>query len=251
MPPPKLSLRQSIRDIKQYIANITVPQPKAETIAWIPTDPDSEDYCDFDWRGYAAGFGHPSDDVANPLWQLRNTSPSTRFAGSPASYGSFNAEKNVTVLLFGDVYASGLISLAEPTAASDARSAVSLYQLTHRFEPKRSHGLRGLCIVAVAIEPAEGGDDELDHWYRDEHLELLAKVPIYLRTSRYKLLRPSRSLGRHLPPSHLALHEYTSSKELLNYALQHGPLAPETEQSKRVLGGAKHVERTVWDVMVP
>ncbi|OQN99438.1 hypothetical protein B0A48_14415 [Cryoendolithus antarcticus] len=227
MPPPKLRLRQSIRDIKQYIANIIVPQPKVETIAWVPTDPDSEGQCDFDWKG-----------------------PSTRFAGGYATYRSFNADKNVTVLLFGDVYASGHISLAEPTAGSDARSAVSLYQLTHRFEPKRSHGLRGLCIVAVAIEPAEGGDDELDHWYRNEHLELLAKVPIYLRTSRYKLLRPSGSLGRHLPPSHLALHEYTSSKELLNYALQHGPLAPETEQSKRVLGSAKHVERTVWDVMV-
>nr|OQO31211.1 hypothetical protein B0A51_02051 [Rachicladosporium sp. CCFEE 5018] len=250
MPPTKLRLRQSIRDIKRYIANIIVPQPKVETIAWIPTDPDSEGQCDFDWKGYAAGFGQPSDDDANPLWQLRNTSPSTRFAGGHATYRSFNADKNVTVLLFGDVYASGLISLAEPTAGSDARSAICLYQLTHKFEPKRSHEFRGHCIVAVAIEPADGGDDELDHWYRNEHLEILAKVPIYLRTSRYKLLRPSGSLGRHLPPSHLALHEYTSSEELLNYALQHGPLAPETEQSKRVLGGAKHVERTVWDVMV-
>ncbi|OQO00367.1 hypothetical protein B0A48_13715 [Cryoendolithus antarcticus] len=244
-------MRQSIQDLKQYLANVIIPQSPPETIAWISTDPDSQGKCDFDWKGYAVGFADSSDHGPNPLWQLRNTSPSTRFAGSHAGYRSFNVDKKVTVLVFGDVHASGLIALAESTVGSDARSAVSLYQLTHKFEPKRSQGLHGLCIVAVAIEPAEDGNDELDHWYRNEHLDLLAKVPIYLRTSRYTLLRPSENPARDLPPSHLALHEYTSSKDLLNYALQHGPLAPETEQSKRALGGAKHVERTVWEVIVP
>ncbi|KAK6419329.1 hypothetical protein LTR95_017069 [Oleoguttula sp. CCFEE 5521] len=212
-------MRQSIQDIKQYIANIITPQSRIETIAWIPTEFDSDNRCDFDWKGYAAGFANASDHNRNPLWQLRNTSPSTRFAGGHGSYRSFNVDKNV--------------------------------MLTHKFEPKRSRGIRGLCIVAVAIEPALDGNDELDHWYRDEHLELLTKVPVYLRTSRYTLLRPSGSPAQHLPPSHLALHEYISSKELLKYALQHGPLAPETERSKRIFGGAKHVERTVWNVAAP
>lgn len=126
------------------------------------------------------------------------------------------------------------------------------YSLIQDFSPPRPNGTpkSGSCIVAVAIEPADGADDLLDSWYREEHLGLLAKNPIFIRCTRYKLLPPS--MGQkpgHGAPRFLALHEYESTEALLNLAIEKGgALAPETEWSHKILSKAKQVERTIWDV---
>jgi len=46
----------------------------------------------------------------------------------------------------------------------------------------------------------------------------------------------------------LALHEYESHQALLDHAIEHGQMVPETAMSKRILGRALKIERAIWVV---
>ena len=54
--------------------------------------------------------------------------------------------------------------------------------------------------------------------------------------------------GEDQAPRFLALHEYESHQALLDHALEHGQLVPETAMAKKILEGARKVERAIWEV---
>ena len=122
------------------------------------------------------------------------------------------------------------------------------YELVQRFEGRRGARVKGSCVVAVFIDPADGTEDDVDQWYRQEHLALIAASPVHIRTTRYRtrsgLVHGAYDDG----PTLLALHECTSAEALLDYAIKHGAIVPETPWGKRVFGGAKSVQRSVWDI---
>lgn len=121
------------------------------------------------------------------------------------------------------------------------------YELVQRYEPRRKNKSRAQCIVAVNIDPAEGQDEDIDAWYRKEHLDALAENPIFMRATRYKLIPDGLGVySTNTASKWLALHEYESAESLLRLAIEKGSLAPETEWTKRVLGNAREVERTIW-----
>ena len=60
---------------------------------------------------------------------------------------------------------------------------------------------RGHTIICVAMEPAEGQDEDFDEWYRKQHLDMLAMCRGYRRTTRYRRVDSEK-------PRYLALHEY-------------------------------------------
>lgn len=132
------------------------------------------------------------------------------------------------------------------------------YDLIQHFEPPKLKGrpTQGKCIVAVGIEPADGGDEALDRWYRSEQLDLMAENPIFVRCTRYRLIGPHQAdheaeVGRsdeEQAPRFLALHEYESYQALLDYAIEHGQLVPETVMSKEILDSARKIERSIWEV---
>lgn len=137
------------------------------------------------------------------------------------------------------------------------------YELIQHFEPPKLKGrpTRGKCVVAVGIEPACGGEDALDRWYRSEQLDLMAENPIFVRCTRYRLLGPKETdrsesvdgdaangSSEDEAPRFLALHEYESHQALLNYAIEHGQMVPETAMSKKILGCARKIERAIWEV---
>lgn len=64
----------------------------------------------------------------------------------------------------------------------------------------------GNVIVAVFLDLHEGADkkEQLDKWYREEHIEMLSKVPGWLRTRRFV----TSSIDPKAPVEYLALHEY-------------------------------------------
>jgi hypothetical protein len=116
-------------------------------------------------------------------------------------------------------------------------------------------------VVAIGIEPAIGGEEALDRWYRSEQLELMARNPIFVRCTRYRLLGPKRrgsetsedgevanGAGEDEAPRFLALHEYESHQALLDHAIEFGQMIPETPMSKRILESARKIERAIWEV---
>jgi pimeloyl-ACP methyl ester carboxylesterase len=70
----------------------------------------------------------------------------------------------------------------------------------------------GNVIVAVFLSLHEGAGmkEELDKWYREEHIELLSKVPGWLRTRRFV----TSSIDPKAPIEYLALHEYAPKNGL-------------------------------------
>jgi hypothetical protein len=90
------------------------------------------------------------------------------------------------------------------------------------------------------MSPAPGADDDLDAWYRQEHLAAIAKCTGYRRTRRYKLAIAMQTAmqamlprnAKEIPPTWLALYEFDGeafpSEELKTV---------ETEWAKTVLGG--------------
>ncbi|TKA74538.1 hypothetical protein B0A49_02989 [Cryomyces minteri] len=57
-------------------------------------------------------------------------------------------------------------------------------------------------VISADFTPAEGGENDFDPWYRQEHLHKLAKCPGYRQTRRSEKKRLLE------PPMFLALHEF-------------------------------------------
>ncbi|EMC97611.1 hypothetical protein BAUCODRAFT_23873 [Baudoinia panamericana UAMH 10762] len=121
------------------------------------------------------------------------------------------------------------------------------YELIQRFEGKKGAKVKGNCIVAVLIEPGDGQGEEIEQWYQKENLALLARIPPFIRTTRYRsrsgLVHGANDHG----PTLLSLHEYTTHRSLLDHTIQFGPVI-DTPWAKRIFAAAKSVERTIWDV---
>lgn len=116
---------------------------------------------------------------------------------------------------------------------------VSAWSKIQTFEGASKSGHdRGQTLVAVFIEPAD--EDDLDAWYRKQHLDMLSMCRGYRRSTRY---RRAGDDG----PKFLALHEYACAAEEL--PVEQIRQVRETEWSRDVLGKAKVFEREVWELV--
>lgn len=85
-------------------------------------------------------------------------------------------------------------------------------------------------------------DEDLDDWYRGEHVRTISQCPNYRRTRRYKLVSRSvlSSFERTTPPgpTWLSLHEFDGDvlpwKELA--------ATDETEWAKKVVPGIRDID---------
>lgn len=97
-------------------------------------------------------------------------------------------------------------------------------------------------VISAALEPPVDAVEDFDRWYREEHLDVLARAPGYVGTRRYELVNGTtlNEFERIEPgaPKYLALHEFEAEelpwKEL--------GASAETEWAKRVMGGLVKVE---------
>lgn len=159
-----------------------------------------------------------------------------------------------------------LLKSSDYTGEGDHRERLvhwrlSSHSLAQVFEPKRSKGVIGSCLVTVLIylSKAQASDVEqsadIEAWYRKEQLPLLGKHSPHLFLSSRRYTGRRRSSARRGTDSQgeaaamLAVHEYVSVDALLRYSLDHGQVVEETEWSRRVLGRAEKVERAVWEVV--
>jgi hypothetical protein len=40
-------------------------------------------------------------------------------------------------------------------------------------------------LISAALQPKDGGDEDFERWYREEHLKVLSECPGYRRSRRY------------------------------------------------------------------
>jgi pimeloyl-ACP methyl ester carboxylesterase len=81
-----------------------------------------------------------------------------------------------------------------------------------KLEEVTSNEGQGNVMVAVFVDLQPGAERkaELDAWYREEHIDMLSKVPGWLRTRRFV----TSSIDPNTPVEYLALHEYAPQNGL-------------------------------------
>ncbi|KAK3049654.1 hypothetical protein LTR09_009076 [Extremus antarcticus] len=91
-------------------------------------------------------------------------------------------------------------SLTQDNGDFDAR----YYKLFQEYDPKSTGEKLSPYILCVYMNPSD--EEDFEKWYREEHLGLLAKLPGYRRSLRYKLDRPN-PLSQDGTQPYLAIHE--------------------------------------------
>ncbi|KAI9813064.1 MAG: hypothetical protein M1827_004284 [Pycnora praestabilis] len=125
---------------------------------------------------------------------------------------------------------------------------VRVYEHLQSFERPNAKPGRALCLMSAAIEPAEGGDEEFDEFYRKQHLDMLAMCDGYRKTTRYKLVSqqfvgPSADTTKNVEtPRFLALHEFESPNLPMDQINQ----TASTEWAKKILGSVKIMQAPLF-----
>ncbi|KAL9097301.1 MAG: hypothetical protein Q9165_000728 [Trypethelium subeluteriae] len=80
-----------------------------------------------------------------------------------------------------------------------------IYKLIQDYDPDKVGEVPSPCILTVELQPID--EEDYDRFYREEHLDLLHKVPGFRRSQRYVLgQRTKFTQGE--PPKFLAIHEF-------------------------------------------
>jgi len=89
----------------------------------------------------------------------------------------------------------------------------------------------GFMLVAVQLTPrdTENGEDpeeQIRKWYEEEHIDMLSKVPGWLRSRLFK----TSSLENDKPTRFLALHDYAKNKKIEGPELKAATSTPRTKE---------------------
>jgi len=98
------------------------------------------------------------------------------------------------------------------------------------------------------MEAKDGYADDLDAWYKEEHLEQMSREPGYQRARRYKLVFQVQAKDKpnaEEATSGLALYDFDeSAKEHLGMDVK--PLDPMTDWTKRCIANTKKIEAGIY-----
>lgn len=94
------------------------------------------------------------------------------------------------------------------------------------------------------MEPGEGGEADLDAWYREEHNQQMSEQPGWKRTTRFNLLFQQRNDAKESQRlSFLAIHEFGEGHKI---GKDVEPLDPITDWTKKAMSEAKSIEAAVY-----
>jgi hypothetical protein len=99
-------------------------------------------------------------------------------------------------------------------------------------------------ILLAMMQPAQGGESELDAWYRDEHNQQMSEQPGWWRTTRYNLLYQGSSISQkseELP--FLAIHEFGEDNQL---GKDVKALEPVSDWTKKLMSEAISIDAAIY-----
>ncbi|KAK5946630.1 hypothetical protein PMZ80_000773 [Knufia obscura] len=129
-----------------------------------------------------------------------------------------------------------------PSIAENGDFDARVYNLIQEFDPKGTGETPAPFIVTVEMNPAN--IDDFEKWYREEHLDMLAKMPGYRRSLRYRLGPATPMTKGESQPGYLAIHEVDGLEDA--FGSQEGKAASETEWSVRQTGESKPFFARMW-----
>ena len=98
-------------------------------------------------------------------------------------------------------------------------------------------------LLTVEMDPID--DADFDKWYREEHLDMLHKLPGYRRSLRY-VIGPKTPLTMGEPPRYLAIHEID---DLRGFDSKEAEAANATPWTVKHLGESKVFIPRAWELV--
>ncbi|KIW12294.1 hypothetical protein PV08_09571 [Exophiala spinifera] len=80
------------------------------------------------------------------------------------------------------------------------------YRLIQEYDPNKIGDSAPPYLLTVEMEPTPENEEDFDRWYREEHLDLLSRLPGYRRSLRY-VLGPKMPITEGDPSRYLTIHE--------------------------------------------
>ena len=105
----------------------------------------------------------------------------------------------------------------------------------------------GSVIKSTAIQPAKGMEEEIDRWYREEHLAQVSQIVGWRKSSRYELIFKVQSkddLEWKEAPKYLAIHEFDEGTKV-----ERIPREKWTPWTKRMVESSVLVDEGVFELM--
>ncbi|KAJ7606152.1 hypothetical protein DFH06DRAFT_1019628, partial [Mycena polygramma] len=128
-----------------------------------------------------------------------------------------------------------------------SRTYIHMGTFTHPDTTPESLPSQYVLVVSLEMKTPEG-EDNLNKWYDEEHMDLLSKIPGWKQGRRYKLVDyyQQGELMVDKPVSkYLAIHEFTENNFLESPEFKH---ATSTEWRGRVMDDAVRREARVFEL---
>jgi len=100
-----------------------------------------------------------------------------------------------------------------------------------------------IVVVSLSLHPSLDNVEELDRWYREEHVGMLSKVPGWLRTRRYMTSTFEKKPAEEV--EYLALHEYALENGLGGKEFR---AATSTPWNEKVWSVVVREKRRTWEL---
>lgn len=120
-------------------------------------------------------------------------------------------------------------------------------QISSRWHPAigTSEELTPRYYVMVGLKFKPEDEAEMHQWYEEEHVDMLSRIPGWIRSRRFELVDQKGTAGDNVCPKFMALHEYRNETDLTSPERK---AAQSTPWRTRVIGNAVEVERRTFKV---
>ncbi|KAF1849863.1 uncharacterized protein K460DRAFT_274033 [Cucurbitaria berberidis CBS 394.84] len=119
-----------------------------------------------------------------------------------------------------------------------------IFSFVQKFETSKQDEDSADIIMLALMQPAPGGEADLDSWYRDEHNQQMSEQLGWKRTTRFNLLfQHSNASKKSEELAFLAIHEFGEGNKL---GKDVEPLQPISDWTKKLMSSVKAIDAAIY-----